>query len=459
MAKHFKPRDYQVKMLDHLIDNERTALFASMGCGKSATCLTYLDMLNTINPIRALIVAPKRVAQSTWVDEVAKWDNFKNLSISAVTGTQKQREKALLADANIHTTNYENIEWLIANSQCNYDVIIADESTRLKSFRTRGGGKRAKALAGIAFNAKNFIELTGTPAPNGLLDLWGQLWFLDQGLRLGRSYSEFCNRYFNKINIGQLAVKYIPNSQSQKQIQDAIMDICLSLDINDYIKELGDTIISNIYVDLPSKARKHYDELEKQMFTELESGDGVEALNAASVTAKCLQIANGALYTDENKNFVEVHDEKLQALESIVNEANGMPVLVSYHFIHDRERILKAFPQARVLDDDPETIREWNRGEIPILLAHPQSAGHGLNLQDGGNILVFFTHTWNLEHYQQIVERIGAARQFQAGHNRPCFIYNIIAKDTVDELVIKRRDSKKTVQEILIEAMKKVGVL
>mgnify|MGYP003586809461 CR=1 FL=1 len=456
--RQFTPRPYQTLALEFMLQNPRNALWASMGMGKTSTTLTYLDYQNLIQPSKTLVLAPKRVAASTWVDEADKWNHLSNIKVQPILGTQVERIAALKSDANVHTINYENLPWLIETmgEDFNYDTIVADESTRLKSYRGRGGGKRAKALSTVAHTkAKRFIELTGTPSPNGLIDLWGQIYFLDAGERLGRSYTAFLDRWFKSISIGgnQFAKRYEPQEYAQLQIQCALRDICLTLDAKDYF-DLGDTLNFTIEVELPSKARELYDKMEKEMFFEIANTE-VEAMNAASRTVKCLQLANGAIYTDEQGNFHEMHDAKLQALESIVYEANGMPVLVAYHFKSDLERLLKAFPQGRHLDDNPQTIRDWNKGKIPVLFAHPASAGHGLNLQDGGNILAFFGHWWNLEEYQQIVERIGATRQAQAGYSRPVFIYHIVAKDTVDEIIMLRRESKREVQDLLLEAMKR----
>lgn len=453
--KKFTPRDYQKKMINFALDNKRCAWFCGMGLGKTSATLELLSCLHLLDDsMRALVIAPKRVALSTWQDELNKWAGFEGLSIAVAVGSAEKRLAALNSNANIVTINYENIEWLIDNYKFDFDVIIADESTKLKSFRTRGGGKRAKALSKIAFKADRFIALTGTPAPNGLLDLWGQLWFIDRGQRLGESFTAFTNYFFQKIPLGGMAHKFIPFEWTDNDIHNRIKDICLSLEAKDYF-ELGDTIVTDVEVTLPAGARKKYKELETEMFTLLTDGEEIEAVNAASLSVKCQQLASGAIYIDDNHNWTEVHDEKLDALESIEGESGGMPILVAYHFKHDKERILKRFPHARELDSDPETIKAWNRGDIPMLLAHPASAGHGLNLQDGGNILVFFSHTWNLEEHQQIVERIGATRQMQAGHDRPVFIYNIVAKDTVDSVIIGSRVKKQTAQQALMEAMKR----
>ena len=459
-TQHFTPREYQETILEHVLHTPRCAVYAGMGMGKSVATLTALDILELTEPSPALVLAPLRVASSTWPDESLKWSHLKNTKVSAVVGTPAQRRAALKVDASIYTTNYENLPWLVEHfgKRWPFRKVVADESTRLKGFRLRQGGVRARSLGRVAHSkVDRFIELSGTPAPNGLVDLWGQAWFLDKGQRLGRSFGAFTSRWFQSIQVGadRNAVRLEPLPFAQSQIEDRLRDLCLSLDARDYFN-IDEPIVTAVRVDLPPKARRAYREMEKEMFIELECGTEIEAFNAASKTIKCLQLANGAIYTDDTGGkWTETHDAKLQALESIVAEASGMPVLVAYHFKSDLVRLQKAFPRGRQLDKDPQTIRDWNAGKIPVLFAHPASAGHGLNLQDGGNIIAFFSHWWNLEEYQQIIERIGPTRQAQAGHDRPVFIYHIIATDTVDELVMARRESKREVQELLLEAMKR----
>lgn len=457
--KPFTPRPYQSLIVSHQLDLPRGNTWAGMGMGKTSSTLCALDIAYMSGHYSAptLVIAPLRVAQSTWPDEVNKWD-FKSIGIQPIVGAPKQRLHAIQnKHANVFTTNYENLPWLVETlgDKWPFQQVIADESTRLKSFRLRGGGVRASALRGVTFKkVKHWQNLTGTPAPNGLLDLWGQNWFIDGGQRLGRTLSAFTDRWFNKIPIGDY-YKITPTEFAQEQIQERLKDVCLTLEAKDWF-DISDPITTPVYVDLPDKLQRQYKQLEREMF--LEIGDSeIEALNAASKTIKCLQFANGAIYTDTQKNFTEVHDMKIQALESIVSEASGMPVLVAYHFEHDKVRLLKAFKQARLLDNDPKTIRDWNAGKIPILLAHPDSAGHGLNLQDGGNILVYFAHWWNLESSDQILERIGPTRQAQSGYDRPVFVYEIITRGTVDECVIERKKTKRSMQEILLESMKKKG--
>jgi SNF2 family DNA or RNA helicase len=452
------PREYQRPIIDHQLEHARGAVFAGMGLGKTVTTLTTLDhlLVSGEETRPTLVLAPLRVARSTWPDEAAKWEHLRHIVVQPVVGDLAERTGALRnSNANVFTTNYEQLPWLIEhfkNKAWPFGTVVADESTRLKGFRLRQGGARAQALAKVAHcKVSRFIELTGTPAANGLKDLWGQAWFLDEGKRLGRTWTGFTERWFQKSFDGY---NIEPLPFAQEQIQDRLRDLCLSLEAKDYF-DLAEPIVNVIRVELPRKARSLYAAMEKQMFMSLEGHD-IEAVGAASRTLKCLQIANGAAYTEDgSEEFIEVHDAKIQALESVVEEQAGAPLLVAYHFKSDLARLRKAFPAGRHLDADPRTITDWNTGKIPVLFAHPASAGHGLNLQDGGNAIAFFGHWWNLEEYQQIIERIGPTRQAQAGHDRPVFIHHIVAADTVDELVMARRDSKAEVQTILMQAMKR----
>ena len=455
----FTPREYQHAILERVLDLPRCAIWAGMGMGKSVSTLTALDILELTEPGPALVLAPLRVAASPWPDEAKKWEHLRNVEVSAVVGTPEERRAALRRPATIYTTNYEQLPWLIEHfgDKWPFRKVVADESTKLKNFRLKQGGVRSRSLGRVAHcKVDRFIELTGTPSPNGLADLWGQAWFLDSGVRLGRSFEAFKSRWFQSIQLGadRNAVRLEPLPFAQEQIEGRLRDLCLSLDARDYF-DIDEPIVNIIRVELPPKARRLYRDMEREMFMQIGEHE-IEAFSAASKTIKCLQIANGAAYTDDQCNdFSEIHDAKLQALEDVIEEAAGMPVLVAYHFKSDLARLQRAFPKGRVLDKNPQTIRDWNAGKIPVLFAHPASAGHGLNLQDGGNILVFFGHWWDLEQYMQIIERIGPTRQAQAGHDRPVFIHHIVAADTVDELVMARRDSKREVQDLLLEAMKK----
>lgn len=457
----FTARPYGALITHHILDVVRCGVWAGMGMGKTVSTLNALDLLELVEPGPTLVCAPLRVAQSTWPDEAAKWQHLRNLDVTPIVGDVKARERALLRafqfSAGVFTINYENLPWLVElldrwKKPWPFRKIVADESTKLKGFRLRQGTQRARALGRVAHkHAAHFIELTGTPSPNGLQDLWGQAWYLDQGQRLGRTFDAFRQRWFRPTFDGY-GIEPLPFAQ--EQIEDAMRDLCLSLDARDWF-DLKEPIVNRIQVDLPAKARALYDDMEKAMFAQIGEHE-VEAFNAAAKTMKCLQLANGAAYVGEDSTqWAEVHDVKLQALDEVIEEAAGMPVLVAYHFKSDLARLLKAFPKGRQLDKDPKTLCDWNAGKIPLLFAHPASAGHGLNLQDGGNILVFFSVNWNLEEHQQIIERIGPTRQMQAGHDRPVFIHYILARDTVDEIVLARIETKREVQDLLLEALKR----
>jgi len=454
MRQEFTPRPYQGMIIDHILDTPRCAIWAGMGTGKTVATLTAIDTLQMVEDGPVLVVAPLRVANDTWPNEVLKWKHLRGMNVSVITGVERERIAAIKTPAQVYVTNYEQLVWLVEywGDRWPYATVVLDESTKVKNFRLRQGGKRAQALGSIAHTRiKRLIELTGTPASNGLKDLWGQSWFLDAGTRLGRTYTAFSQRWFQQ---GYDGFSLVPVPAAQTEIQDRLRDVCLTIEAKDWF-DLHEPIVNDIMVDLPPKARKHYREMEDAMYTELE-GIEVEAFNAAAKTIKCLQLAAGAAYTDDTrKNWTETHKVKLEALESIIEEAAGMPVLVAYNFKSDLARLLKAFPQGRHLDKSPGTIKDWNAGKIPVMFAHPASAGHGLNLQDGGNILVFFSPNFNLEEHLQIIERIGPTRQLQAGYDRPVFIHRIIARDTVDELVLERLTTKRRVQDILLDSMKR----
>jgi len=455
MTRKFTPRPYQSAITKYILENPRCAVYADMGLGKTCATLNAIDGLMILGEVDAsrpvLVIAPKRVAVSTWPDEVRKWQHLSHIRVEPITGTAPQREAALRQPAEVYTINYEQLAWLVAHygDGWPFRVVIADESTKLKGFRLRQGGQRAGALGKVAHSrVDRLVELTGTPSPNGLQDLWGQLWFIDRGHRLGRSYQAYIDRWF-KQGFDGYSVVALPHAQAE--IQALIGDVCIRIDAHDHFN-LAEPIRNVIEVDLPGEARRIYDNMEKQMYMEL-AGAEVEAFSAAARTMKCLQIANGAAYTDDAGTWAEIHDQKIQALAEVIDGA-GAPVLVAYHFKSDLVRLQAAFPKGRALDADPKTIRDWNAGKIPILFAHPASAGHGLNLQDGGNVLVFFSLNWNLEEHQQIIERIGPTRQMQAGHDRPVFIHYILARRTVDQLVLARLETKRDVQDLLLEAMK-----
>lgn len=459
----FTPRPWQPAMIDHIVEHPRCGVLSHMGSGKSGAALHALKHIGLLDQSPALILGPKRVAvghsykeRGVWCEEADKWDDFPH-EVVRIRGTQTERFQALGRRSDFYSINYEQLPFLVKHWGRNwpYKTIVADELTRLKGFRLKQGGQRTAALGKAAWLpiVERFIGLTGTPCPNGVKDIWGWMWFMDRGERLGRTFDAFRQRWFRPAWDG-FGIEPLPHAQ--EQIQDAIRDICITIDPRDYGLTVDKPIETEILVELPDKARDQYRAMEKQMFLELEHELGtheIEAVSAAARTLKCLQLANGAIYHDAQGNWTEVHSAKLDALESIAEEANGMPLLVAYQFKSDLARIKRAFPKAKGMDEI--SLKDWNAGRVPMLVVHPESAGHGLNLQEGSNILVDFSSGWNLEHDDQVIERIGPMRQYQSGLDRPVYRYRIVAKDTVDEMVADRRASKRSVQAILLAAMKR----
>lgn len=453
----WEPRLWHPPMLDFMAQRQRCAVFAAMGAGKTSGTLTTVAAADLLDEAPVLVLAPKRVAVGTWPDEVRKWDHLKHMDISVAVGTVEQRKAALRKSASVYTCNYDNLPWLVKHcgSAWPFRTVVADELTRLKNFRLRQGGERARALATVAHDkVERFIGLTGTPAANGYKDLWGQLWFVDRGHRLGRTYDAYTQRWFRQLpGAFNRGIELMPHAEAE--INARIKDICITIDPRDYGLDLAEPINTVVEVELPARVRAHYREMERHFFTEIGEHE-IEAVHAGAKSQKLLQFTAGAVYTDpERTRWEVVHDEKIEALRSIVEEASGAPVLVAYQHRSDLPRLLKAFPGARELDDKKATEDAWNRGEIPMLLAHPQSAGHGLNLQHGGNIIAYFSLNWSLENHQQILERIGPLRQMQSGYDRPVYQYFIIAKNTIDEDVLERHASKRSIQDVLLEAMKR----
>lgn len=450
MAREFVPHDYQHHAIDHITERKRCALWMYPGAGKTVSTLTALEQLSLVEDVYpALVLAPKRVAISTWPKECRQWSHTQHLTCIPVVGSARERIAALNVPSELKSINYENVAWLVEylGDKWPFKTVVVDESPKLKSYRTRQGGKNSGALAKVAHTyVDRLIELTGTPAPNGIKDLWAQIWFLDKGERLGKSFSAFEARWFRK---GFDGFSLEPFPHSQKEIESLISDLCVTIEG----LKVDEPIVSPIYVDLDPKSRELYREMEKNFFVELE-GLGIEAANAAVKSSKLRQIASGILIA-EDSSWQPVHNLKLEALESLVEEANGMPIFVQYDFIADRERILKHFKKARFLDDDPKTIERWNEGGIGMLVAHGASAGHGLDLQHGSNILSRYSYDWNLETYMQIIERIGPRRQKQAGYDRPVFDHPIVARGTMDEVVMERHTSKRSIQDILLAAMRR----
>lgn len=467
----FNPRNFQKRGIEYLMDHPRCNIFAGMGMGKTSMVLNAIDahiLAGESQP--TLIVAPLRVARDVWKNEADKWEHLKKLEVMPIVGTEAQRRIAIKRDAPIYTANYEVLPWLAAEygDSWPFGRIVADESTKLKNHRAhyrisktgdrilhQSGTLRARALGKIAHTkTRSWWNLTGTPAPNGLLDLWGQCWFIDGGERLGRSFQAFENRWFKK-DIYRHTTTPLPHAE--KQIREAIADVSLTLRPEDYF-DLPELVINTIPVDLPQKARAQYSAMEKKMYIEIEAG-GVEAYNAAAKTAKCHQMANGAIYFDSSggsREWEVLHDAKLEALSDVVEEANGTPVLVVYKFKSDLARLKAAFPKGREFDKKPSTLEAFKSGQTPILFLHPDSAGHGVDgLQYATNILCFFSLDWNLETRAQVIERIGPVRQKQAGFDRPVFIHQIVARDTVDDMaILPAIETKRRIQDCLLNALK-----
>lgn len=457
MASDFTPRRYQELIIDHIVATKRCAVWSSPGTGKSASTLCALEDLSIVEDVYpVLVVAPLRVARTTWPNEVRKWNHLKHLRVVPIIGSLKERQAALRVQAPIYTTNFEQLPWLVEHfgDKWPFRAVVVDESTKLKGFRLRQGTQRAKALARVAHTKiRRIIELTGTPSPNGLQDLWGQIWFIDKGDRLGRTFDAFKQRWFHASHTG-FGVE--ANDNAQQQMQDALKDVCITIDAADWFP-LEELIVNKILVEMPPAAMVMYKQMEKQFFMELESGAQIEALNAAAKSMKLLQICNGAAYLEGGDAWEKIHDEKLDALEEIIEEAGGMPVLTAYNFRSDLVRLKARFPDGIDLAEKGGLERA-QKGEGRVWFAHPASVGHGVDgLQYHSNIMAFFGYSWSLENYLQFIERIGPTRQYQAGFKRPVFMHMIMAAGTMDEVVIERLHSKREVQDVLMEALKERG--
>lgn len=439
---------YQVDGARFLVDTPRCNLWADMGMGKTVSTLTAFAEAKLIGDAeRMLVIAPLRVAQQVWTAEPKKWEHLQHLTVVPVIGTPQQRAAALATPADIHTINFENWIWLTdqVGKSFPWDWVVCDESTRLK----KPSGKRFRRAKKVHSVPERWTNLTGTPASNGLLDLWAQSYLLDSGKRLGKTYTGYQRRWFESDYMGY---SWTPRKGADAEIHDALRDITLSIRSEDHL-DLREPQHITVPVQLPTKAAKQYQTMLKEMVAEVESGE-VEAMSAAAVTMKTRQIASGALYV-EGGGYEELHKAKIDALQSVIEESAGEPVLVAYHFRSSAERIAKAIGGARMLDNNPQTVSDWNEGKIPLLLLHPASAGHGLSLQHGGRRIVFFDTDWDLELHQQVIERIGPTRQRQSGFNRVVYIYHLAAEGTIDLDVIDRLRGKATVQEALQNAMKR----
>ena len=440
----FLPHDYQKVAIDFALQNQSSGLFLDMGLGKTVITLTVIEELknNYLEELKVLVIAPKRVAEDTWTTEYEKWDHLKNLKVVKVIGNSKQRKAALEKEADIYIITRDNIAWLVdfLGKDWDFNTVIIDELSSFKNHQS----KRFKALRKVRPFINRIIGLTGTPAPNGYEDLWSQIYLLDRGERLGKTISEYRRKYFNTLYRHGYN-EYELKEGAKEQIDGILKDLCISMKAKDYLK-LKEPLYINRIAKLDEKEYKLYKDMERDAVLELED-ENITALSAAAVSNKLLQLANGAIYTNE-KEIIHIHDKKLEVLEELIEEAKGEPVLVFYNFKHDKERILERFKDTRVLDTDQD-IKDWNNKKIKVLLAHPASAGHGLNLQEGGSIIIWFGLTWSLELYQQANARL--ARQ---GQKETVRIYHIIAEKTIDERVLEVLKGKNTRQEELLRQLK-----
>lgn len=442
--------EYQKHAIRHIIEHPYCGLLMEMGLGKSVSTLTAIRRLmdEYLEVNKVLVIAPKRVAETTWSDEIDKWDHLKGLRVSKILGTEKQRKAALKADADIYLINRENVVWLIAHLQgyWPFDMLVIDELSSFKSAKSA----RFKALRLVRPKISRVVGLTGTPAPNGMIDLWSQIYLLDLGERLGKTITGYRTKYFHPgRGNGQIVFDYKLNNGSEEAIYRQIGDICISMKAEDYL-QLPDRIDRTVEIHFPEKVMEKYLEFEKQQVLALEDIEGdISAVNAAALSNKLLQYANGAIY-DSDRNVHEIHGEKLEALEEIVEAANGQPVLVFFSFRHDVSRIMTTLRKYHPKEiDSPEDIADWNSGKIAVLLAHPAGAGHGLNLQVGGHIIVWFGLPWSSELYLQ-----ANARLYRQGQGKPVIIHHLIAKGTMDEDVVKALTDKVNKQDALMQAVK-----
>ena len=445
---NFKPHDYQKYAIDYIEAHPVAAVLLDMGLGKTVISLTAVfDLLfDSFLVHRVLVIAPLRVARDTWPAEIQKWKHLTGLTYAVAVGTARERKAALLQSSDVTIVNRENLGWLIDSSGVpfDYDMVIVDELSSFKNHRS----KRFKALMKVRPSVKRIVGLTGTPSSNGLMDLWAEFKLLDQGKRLGRFISQYRLNYFvpDKRN-GEIVYSYKPLPGAEDAIYQRISDITISMKSTDHLK-MPELISTEYEVQLSEEERKRYEELKSDLVLQLH-GDEITAANAAALTGKLAQLSNGAVYSDDGK-IIEFHDRKLDALEDIIEAANGKPLLVAYWFRHDLERIRKRFDVREIKSS--EEIKDWNAGKIPVAVIHPASAGHGLNLQDGGSTLVWFGLTWSLELYQQTNARLW--RQGQASNT--VVIQHIVTADTIDGQILAALKRKDKTQVALINAVKAV---
>lgn len=439
---------YQIHCIDHVINNPYSALLIDMGLGKTVSTLTAIDRLiyQELEIDRVLVIAPKRVAESVWSAELDKWQHISHLNIVKITGTEKQRKEALRQKADIHIISRDSVAWLCGlygGSMLPYQMLVIDESSSFKNHASM----RFKALKKVQACFKRVVILTGTPAPNGLIDLWAQIWLLDRGQRLGQTITFYRDNYFRKSYNG---FSYDPQEDSEQRIHSKLKDICISMKSEDYL-ELPERIDTYIDVELTPVLKKQYEDFEREKVLEM-FGDGeteITAMNAAALSNKLLQFAGGAIY-DEDRNVHEIHDLKLDATEQFIEEANGKPVLIFYSYKHEFDRLMTRLKKYKpVKMQTPQHEKDWNAGKIQVMLLHAASGGHGLNLQEGNTSMLWFSLNWSLELYMQANKRL-----HRQGRKYPVIIGHLIAKGTEDENVVKRLEGKQNTQETLMASVK-----
>lgn len=448
----FVPHAYQKHCIDKIIELDKVGLFLDMGLGKTVTTLTAIKELkyNRFQVRKVLIIAPKKVAEGTWTKEKDKWDHTQMLRVSPVLGSEKKRIKAINTPSDLYVINRENVVWLVDyyRNAWPFDMVVIDESSSFKNH----SAKRFKALVQVMSKIKRLVELTGTPSPNGLNDLWSQIYLLDEGRRLGKRYGQFRERYFDPGRRGPqgFVYDYDPKDGAEQSILSAISDICISMKAEDYL-QLPDMVIHEIPVSLDAKSEKAYKELERKMILELPENEEISVTSAAALSNKLLQLANGAVYDEEHKAH-EVHTSKLDAFLELVESLQGKPLLVFYNFQHDKERILKVLGTKKLRVKELKTVQDeddWNHQEIDILLTHPASSAYGLNLQQGGNHVCWFGLTWNYELYTQANKRL-----HRQGQTEKVIVHHLICSGTRDEDVMKALKKKEGVQDFVMESLK-----
>lgn len=439
----YRPHEYQEYAKEFIIGQKISALFLDCGLGKTVITLTAVwELLLDYFEIRkVLVIAPLRVARDTWPGELEKWEHLEGIEMSAVLGSEPERMKALNRRANVYVINRENVEWLVEHRIWDFDMVVIDELSSFKSHKA----KRFKALKKVRPMVPWMVGLTGTPAPNGLLDLWAEIGILDMGQRLGRFIGGYRERFFQPDKRSrEMVFSYKPRDGAEEAIYKLLSDICISMKAVDYLK-MPECIYNRVEVYMNEKEMELYNRLEKDMLIPFADGD-IDAVNAAGLSNKLIQMANGAVY-DENGEVKHIHDRKLEALEDLVEAANGKPVLIAYWYKHDLTRIKEYIGAAEL--DTAEDFQKWNAGEIPVAVIHPASAGHGLNLQAGGSTLIWFGLTWSLELYQQM-----NARLWRQGQKETVVIHHLISKDTLDEQIMESLAKKDSGQSALVDAVK-----